>query len=88
MNVGTPLYMAPETLKRNFYSYKSDLYAIGVVLFEMLTGQTPHESGSEKELLEKIMQEVALPKNIRHPKIVEFLNKLFLVSDAKRMQRE
>ena len=33
MNVGTPLYMAPETLKRHFYSYKSDLYALGIVLY-------------------------------------------------------
>jgi len=33
VNVGTPLYMAPETLRRNYYSYKSDFYAIGIVLF-------------------------------------------------------
>lgn len=51
MNVGTPLYMAPETLKRNFYSYKSDLYALGIVLYEMLEGQTPNEARSERELL-------------------------------------
>lgn len=42
MNVGTPLYMAPESLKKNYYSYKSDVYAVGIVLFEMLVGRTPH----------------------------------------------
>ena len=46
VNVGTPLYMAPESLRRNYYSFKSDLYALGVVLFEMLTGHTPHEAQS------------------------------------------
>lgn len=46
VNVGTPLYMAPESLRRNYYSFKSDLYALGVVMFEMLTGQTPHEAHS------------------------------------------
>lgn len=43
MNVGTPLYMAPESLKKNFYSNKSDLYSLGIVVFEMLVGRTPHE---------------------------------------------
>lgn len=54
MNVGTPLYMAPESLRRNFYSFKSDLYSMGIVLYEMLVGKTPHEASCEKELLEKI----------------------------------
>jgi len=43
MNVGTPLYMAPESLKKNYYSFKSDLYSLGIVLFEMVVGRTPHE---------------------------------------------
>ena len=42
MNVGTPLYMAPESLKKSYYSYKSDLFSICIVLYEMLVGQTPH----------------------------------------------
>lgn len=33
VNVGTPLYMAPESLKKNCYSLKSDIYAIGIVLY-------------------------------------------------------
>jgi serine/threonine protein kinase len=37
-NVGSPLYMAPESLKRNEYSYKTDLWSVGVIFFEMLTG--------------------------------------------------
>lgn len=33
MNVGTPLYMAPESLRKNYYSSKSDLYSFGIVVF-------------------------------------------------------
>jgi serine/threonine protein kinase len=33
--------MAPESLKRNEYSFKTDLWSIGIIFFEMLTGDTP-----------------------------------------------
>lgn len=40
-NVGSPLYMAPESLQRNEYTLKTDIWALGVILHELLTGQTP-----------------------------------------------
>ena len=53
-NVGSPLYMAPESLKRNEYSFKTDIWALGVILHELLTGQTPWKAKNEKELVRKI----------------------------------
>ncbi len=47
-NVGSPLYMAPESLKKNEYSYKTDLWSIGIIFFEMLTGDTPWRAKTEK----------------------------------------
>ena len=41
VNVGTPLYMPPEALNLNKYSPKSDIFAIGIILHELLTGKTP-----------------------------------------------
>ena len=38
LNVGTPLYMAPETLLENTYNIKSDVWAIGVLYYELLHG--------------------------------------------------
>lgn len=48
MNVGTPLYMPPESLYFNKYSYKTDIFSIGIIFYEMLTGMTPWPSKSEK----------------------------------------
>lgn len=40
--VGTPAYMAPERLTSQSYGASSDVYSVGVVLYEMLTGHVPH----------------------------------------------
>ena len=53
-NVGSPLYMAPESLKRNEYTLKTDIWALGVIFFEMLMGETPWKAKNEKELIRKI----------------------------------
>ena len=88
VNVGTPLYMAPESLRRNFYSFKSDLYSIGIVMFEMLMGNTPYEAKSEKELIEKVSNEIPIPQSIKNPKMIELFSKLTTFSDAKRLTKE
>lgn len=39
-NVGSPKYMSPEAYKDNYYSEKSDIWALGVIYYEMLAGRT------------------------------------------------
>ena len=53
-NVGSPVYMPPEALNSNKYSHKSDIWAIGVIFYEMLTGATPWAGRTEAELKVKI----------------------------------
>jgi serine/threonine protein kinase len=53
-NVGSPVYMSPEALKENKYSFKSDIWALGVIYYEMLTGKTPWRAKTEKELAKQI----------------------------------
>jgi serine/threonine-protein kinase ULK/ATG1 len=53
-NVGSPLYMSPEALKKNIYSIKNDIWSIGIMAFEMLHGETPWECRTEKELIDKM----------------------------------
>lgn len=62
MTVGTYAYMAPEQIDgKHGITGKTDLYALGCVLFEMLTGQTPFEGNTAGDLMVKHLQEEPPP---------------------------
>lgn len=54
---GSPLYMAPEIMKSQKYDYKSDLWSVGIIFYEMLFGYTPFKSKNIYELIRKIENE-------------------------------
>ena len=51
---GSPLYMAPEILRYEKYDAKADLWSVGTVTYEMLTGRPPFRASNHVELLRKI----------------------------------
>ncbi|RUS14525.1 kinase-like domain-containing protein [Endogone sp. FLAS-F59071] len=51
---GSPLYMAPEILRYEKYDAKADLWSVGAVLYEMVTGRPPFRALNHVELLHKI----------------------------------
>jgi serine/threonine-protein kinase len=60
--VGTPAYMSPEQIQRvEDLDRRTDLYSMGVILYEALTGQLPHRADSLPELLRKIGAEDVVP---------------------------
>ncbi len=62
---GTPAYMAPEQLRGEHVSVQSDLYAVGLVLYEMFTGKMPFEAGTLAEMT-RLRQEsrVTMPSTL------------------------
>lgn len=61
---GTPAYMAPEQAAGEPVDARSDLYALGVVLYESLTGRLPFVGDSVVELLRKTITEPPAPLNL------------------------
>jgi len=59
--VGTPLYMAPEIWRGEPATRQSDLYSLGVLLYELLAGRTPHRGMSITELGNAV-QEIDIPR--------------------------
>ncbi len=39
--IGTPFYMAPETIREEEYTYNADIWSMGVIFYEMITGMVP-----------------------------------------------
>ena len=55
VNIGSPLYMAPEVLKGNNYSSKADMWSIGLIFLEALIGDLPWLHVKECNLHEKLL---------------------------------
>jgi serine/threonine protein kinase len=55
--MGSPYYMSPEQLQRQEPTFHSDLYSLGVVLYELLTGQRPFTADNLEALRRKILQQ-------------------------------
>jgi non-specific serine/threonine protein kinase len=55
MGVGSPAYMSPEQVKGYPLNHKTDLYSLGVVLFQLLTGRLPYRAPNQAALIYKII---------------------------------
>jgi CHASE2 domain-containing sensor protein len=67
--LGTPNYMSPEQIMGQRIDYRSDIFSLGVVFFQLLTGELPFQGDNLSSLLHQITQ-------MRHPKSRDFNPKL------------
>ncbi|KAM7543091.1 hypothetical protein Aperf_G00000012229 [Anoplocephala perfoliata] len=71
---GTPNYIAPEILRGESYSFSVDWWALGVLMFEMVSGRSPWEgigsSNNPDQNTEEYLFQVILTKPIRYPRSI------------------
>lgn len=81
--MGTPSYMSPEQVKGRPVDGRTDIFSLGVVLYEMLTGEKPFPGQSITTVIYKIVNEEPIPPRQLNPSIHPGLNEIVMRALAK-----
>ncbi|HUR89103.1 MAG TPA: serine/threonine-protein kinase [Ramlibacter sp.] len=81
--VGSPQYMAPEQVREEPCTWRSDLFSLGIVAYELLTGRPPFEGDTDYATMYKITsEEPTLPSTLR-PGLPEQIDRVLMRALAK-----
>src|SRR5262249_45937439 len=82
--LGTPAYMPPEQARGEPVDERSDVYALGAILYHVLAGKPPYDGGSSTEILDAVQAHAPPPLEERQPEVPQDL----LTIVRKAMARE
>ncbi len=74
--IGTPLYMSPEQAQGNTVDARTDLWSLGIIYFQLLTGQTPFEGDSNIAILHAIISDPPTPLRALRPDAPQLANQI------------
>lgn len=83
--MGSPGYMSPEQAAGGEIDYRSDIYSLGVTLYQMLTGRLPFEGDTASVMAQHITQTPASPSEL-NPDISDELGAILLKMLQKKPQ--
>lgn len=84
--IGTVAYMSPEQAGGRFIDHRSDIFSLGVVLYELISGKRPFRGSSPIETMHAIIHEPYPPAEIGTPELAEILAKALAKDPADRYQ--
>ncbi len=84
--LGTPEYMAPEMARGEPIDYRADIYELGVVLFQMLTGHVPFTGGTPYAVVYKHVQETLPLLRYSDPSIPTAVDAVIQKATAKKRE--
>ncbi|HXJ10434.1 MAG TPA: serine/threonine-protein kinase, partial [Burkholderiales bacterium] len=82
--MGSPFYMAPEQIEGKELTFHSDMYSLGVVLYELLTGKRPFSANSIEALVQQILFEEPTPPSRLRPGLRPEIDQVVLRAMRKR----
>ncbi|KAL5572228.1 hypothetical protein UlMin_021825 [Ulmus minor] len=87
---GSPLYMAPEIIQGHKYNAKADLWSVGAILFQLVTGRPPFDGNNQLELFQNILRSngVQFPSGVLeqlHPDCVDLCRCLLRKNPVERL---
>jgi len=81
--IGTPVYMSPEQGSGQRIDHKSDIYSLGIILYEMVTGRPPYEAETPIAVIFKHVHDPLPPPSLLNPDLPDEVEKVILKSLAK-----
>jgi len=84
MLIGTPEYMSPEQAEGGTVDHRTDLYALGVVLYQMLTGRAPFHSTTPHATLHAVIYEPPPPVRQLRPSLSPAIESVVMRSISKQ----
>ncbi|MEX2496407.1 MAG: protein kinase [Woeseia sp.] len=85
--LGTPMYMSPEQLAAETLTGHSDLFSLGVTLYELLAGEVPFKAKNIAMLMTKITSEDPIPVSNRRPGVPPSVDAVLSKALAKRAEK-
>ena len=74
--IGTPSYMSPEQILGDRLDARSDIFSLGIVLYQMVTGRKPFVEDEERSVMNKIHQEPHAPARKLNPELPRELERI------------
>ncbi len=82
--MGSPYYMSPEQIEGRTLTLHSDMYSLGVSLYELLTGSRPFSGKTMEELLNRILRDEPAPPSSVRPDLPKDIDRIILQAIGKK----